>query len=413
MAVRTTRISILLAAKDSSSTEIQILFCDQTRAGIWQFHGAWVRKTALIVVHLKVANTVHLIDPGCDDWASPTLLAVSITVGILLLIVVLIYVKAKVGYIRRTNGLVSKSLLIAGAFLSVLLTVYIISTDVVYVCDVRTIDFLINISNGIYFSILVGYLISLLIIYPRLPSDLGKALAPSIFVAVQIIIAAVAHFSMVEEQGIRTSVHFCYDERKKSSVTASYCYGFALLLISIVLVFVKLYRGLKRPGKSGGKNKLVFFGLFSISVVTIYSVPLYFVLLSGDEINCSRHAESLVILALFPAIMSLLACSFSVIKIVYRIIRAAFKKKEKRTIVVLIWLNQVMISCCFREIFGIRNTHGDPEFHAYLLRNQRAFSCKERFSFGVGHKGRSWRCRHRHEPSRYQRNDWQRYYRPT
>jgi hypothetical protein len=271
------------------------------------------------------------VDPGCDAWASQALLAVAVTVGILLIIVVSIYLKCKKGYIGRTNGLVSKSLLIAVAILSVLLTVYIVSADVIYVCDhMRIVDFLINISNGIYLSIIVGHLTSLLIMYPRLPSDSGRILAPSIFITVQFVIAGVAHFLEVEEQGIRSSVYFCHDERKKVVVAASYCYGFALMLISIVLGFLKFYKKLKGPGKNSGKNKFIFFVLFSITVVSIYLVSLYFVLWSRDDINCSRQAESLVILALFPAIMSLLACSYSVTKIIYRRLRIALKTKRKR-----------------------------------------------------------------------------------
>ena len=248
------------------------------------------------------------------------MLPLLLIVVLVLLFVISIYLKVHDISIRSVIISAVKCILVIDVILSVCISVFIVASEVAFSCDVRYIDFLINVSNAIYFSILLGYLASRVITSPRLTYFTVKNVIPSFLMIVQVILAGMAHFANVKEKGEKVSVDFCYDERRSALVVSSYCYGFALLVLCIVLTILKLYRT-QGCYRRSGKIEMFCIVFMSISVAVIYLVSLFFVLWPKDETDCGRHAESLVVLALFPAIISLLGFSCSIIKPVYKKLR--------------------------------------------------------------------------------------------
>ena len=245
------------------------------------------------------------------------MLSFVLVVVFVLLVVVYVYWKSKVDFIRRITRSVVKGILIIVVMLSVVVSLSLVLTDVAFVCHVRYIDFLINLYNAIYLSILLGYLASKVITRPRIAYFSVRYAIPSFLVIIQLVLGGMAHFTRVEEKKEKISIHVCYDERKKPIVTISYCYDLALMVVCIVLMLSKLYRS-RRYYKRSGKFELFSVALLSISMTVIYWISLSFVLLPKDGTDCRRHADCLVVLAMFPAMISMLGFIFSIIKPVHK-----------------------------------------------------------------------------------------------
>ena len=244
-------------------------------------------------------------------------------VVIALLVVVTLYLKIKAISSRRVTGPFVKSLLVIVVVLSVVMSLSIVLTDVAFVCDVRYIDFGINVCNAVYFSISLGYLASEVITRPRIAYFIVRYIIPSFLVIIQIVLGGMAHFTSDRERSEKISVHFCYDERKKPLVAISYCYGFTLLAVCIVLMLLRLYQS-RRYYKLSGKIDMFSVALLSISVAVIYLVSLSFIMQPNNETDCGLHADCLVTLALFPAMISLLGFSFSITKPLYKKIKRCY-----------------------------------------------------------------------------------------
>lgn len=221
-----------------------------------------------------------------------------VTVSVALLLVVsCLYLKAKAGQARKILRSAAKDILIIDTALSVIISYWIISADVTFDCDDRIADFLINVSNGVYFSILLGRLASKFISRPRIAKVCLKITAPRVLIFVQIVLAAVAHFGTVGDKNEKPLVPFCYDERSTSTSTASYCYGFVLLVMCIVLLFAALYRDRSHFYNTSRKIGTVCLVLLSTTAAVVYSVALSFVLSTQEVNDCERHAQFFVILA--------------------------------------------------------------------------------------------------------------------
>ena len=278
------------------------------------------------------------------------MLPLIIIIAIALLLVLCVYLKVRNIFIRRIIRSAVKSIIIIDVMLSIIISLSIVSTDVAFVCDVRYIDFFITVCNVIYFSILLGYLSSKVITRPRLAYFIAKNIIPTFLVIAHIVLAAVAHFAGVKEKGDKVSVYFCYDERGTTLVTASYCYVFGLLVLCIVLMIFKLYRS-RRYCKLSGKIEMFCIALLSISMAVIHLLSLLYVLFPNYETDCAHHADSLVVTALFPAIISLLSLTFSIIEPVHRRIRRWYLRRagERKNFII-----PLLQSCCvllfpFRE----------------------------------------------------------------
>ena len=252
-----------------------------------------------------------------------------------LLLAVYVYWKSNAVFIRQIARSVVKSILIIVVMLSVGVSLSLVLTDVAFVCHVRYIDFLINVYNAIYLCILLGCLASTVITRPRIAYFAVRYTIPSFLVIIQIVLGGMAHFTRVEEKKEKISIHVCYDERKKPIVTISYCYGLALMVLCIILMLLKLYRS-RRYYKRSGKFELFSVALLSISMTVIYWISLSFVLLPNDDTDCRRHADCLVVLAMFPAMISMLGFIFSIIEPVHkRLKRCYLWIRQARTILLM------------------------------------------------------------------------------
>ena len=263
-----------------------------------------------------------VVDPGCGYSKSLRMLPLVLVVAIVLLVVANVFLKIKAISVRRITGSFVKGILITVVVLSVAISLSIVSTDVAFICDVRYIDFAINVCNAIYFCIPLGYFASNVITSPRVVYFIVRYIIPSFLVIVQIVLAGVAHFTRAD-RGEKISVHFCYDERRKPLVAISYCYGLTLLVACSLLMLLKLCRSRTLYVRSG-KIEMFSVALLSMFIIVIYLVSLSFVLLPKDETDCGRHADSLVALALFPAMISLLGFIFGIVGPVYKRIKQCY-----------------------------------------------------------------------------------------
>jgi hypothetical protein len=202
---------------------------------------------------------------------------------------------------------------------SVIISLWIVLADTAFVCDSRSADFLINVCNGVYYSVFASYVASHLITSPRILYLSVKIVVPSVLSCVQVVLAAVAHFSSVGNQGDMSTVHFCYHERSSTTVVVSYCYGFALLVLCTFLLFAKLYR----DRNWGGWNPLRKLGvcatiLLAVGVTLVHVFALENVVSHVYEANCAQHAGFLMLLAFFPAILSMCLCIAGFIRVLYK-----------------------------------------------------------------------------------------------
>lgn len=246
-------------------------------------------------------------------------------VAVLLPIVSYLYLRAKEKHMSVIFRSATNDILLADTVLSLAISYWIVSSDVAFDCDGRPADFLINVCNGIFYSVFLAYLASELIKRPGLVNLCVKTMVPTILIGCQIVLAAVAHFSEIGIKGRRSTVRYCYGERSGTAVKTSYCYGFALLVLCVALLFAKLWRKWKQTPSRGtlmiGNSCHIS---FCIAVAVTYSLALSFVLWSNDETDCANHASFLVILALYPAILSLSYCVGGLAKTFYR-------KKRRRS----------------------------------------------------------------------------------
>ena len=266
-----------------------------------------------------------------------------------LLVLISAWLKVKKISIRSIIASPVKDILILDVMLSVSVSLAIVSTDVAFSCDTRYIDIVINVSNTMYFSIISGYLAAKVITRPRIAYFIVKIIVPVLLVIVQIVLAGIAHFAKRKERGETLSVHFCYDERGTTLVRASYCYGLALLVVCIALMIFKLYRS-RRYSKRSGKIEMICIALLSTLLGVLYLVSLFFVLFDQDEADCGRHADSLVILSLFPAITSLLGFSCGITKLAYKKIKwCCLQITETRMILYVPFAVRLVSFLPFRE----------------------------------------------------------------
>ena len=228
-----------------------------------------------------------------------------------LLVLFIIYMRALTCRFREKIRSFAFILLIAITAMSIIVSYIIVATDAVFVCDNRVFDFLINVCNGVYYSILTVWLASQLSANSTIQSNLFRFSATCLLVIVQLIIAWLGHFasSKLRHKGTGSLVKFCFDERSNATVAMSYGYGFVLMLLSVGLVGVFLYRNRIYYDRKETIT-IASFVFIIVAAVSTNAVAHVYVLWATDEEDCGICANFYVLLALFPAIMSVICCSY-------------------------------------------------------------------------------------------------------
>ncbi|XP_062506561.1 uncharacterized protein LOC134183112 isoform X2 [Corticium candelabrum] len=247
----------------------------------------------------------------CHDWSASIMIVMITVVLVSLLVLFIIYMRAFTCRFREKIRSFAFILLIAITAMSIIVSYIIVATDAVFVCDNRVFDFLINVCNGVYYSILTVWLASQLSANSTIQSNLFRFSATCLLVIVQLIIAWLGHFanSKLGHKGTGSLVKFCFDERSNATVAMSYGYGFVLMLLSVGLVGVFLYRNRIYYDRKETIT-IASFVFIIVAAVSTNAVAHVYVLWATDEEDCGICANFYVLLALFPAKMSVICCSY-------------------------------------------------------------------------------------------------------
>ena len=247
-----------------------------------------------------------------NNYSSPRFMLVTVTVVFLALLVsFFLYMRAVRWRFKTTIRSISVDVLIAITVISIILSYVIAATDTVFICDIRVTDFFINVCNGLHYSILIVWLASQVSTNSTIQSKLFRINVTCFFVIFQLILAALAHFANIEErqEGTGSLVMFCYNERSKTAVVLSYGYGFVLMFLSVALICVFIYRN-KNYCNRKAKIAMAFLAFITLSALTTNGVALSYVLWPNKEEDCEIYANFYVVLALFPAIISVICCCY-------------------------------------------------------------------------------------------------------
>ena len=206
---------------------------------------------------------------------------------------------------------ISVNVLIVVTVISIIISYVIAATDTVFICDIRVTDFFINVCNGLHYSILIVWLASQVSTNSTIQSKLFRISVTCFFVMFQLILAALAHFANIDkrQEGTGSLVMFCYNERSKTAVVLSYGYGFVLMLLSVALLWVFIFRNRNYYNRKA-KIAMASLVFIALSSVTTNGVALSYVLWANKEEDCGIYANFYVILALFPAIISVICCCY-------------------------------------------------------------------------------------------------------
>lgn len=201
----------------------------------------------------------------------------------------------------------SLDVLITVTVLSIVVSYIITAADMVFICDIRIADFCINVCNGVYYSILVVWLLST---NARIQSSLFRVTLTCLLVILQLILAVIAHLESTENREQKTLVKFCYDERGKPVVVLSYAYGFVLMLLAVILLYASIYRNRSYYSRT---EKIAFFCLtfLALAIAITNGVAMFYLLWANEVNDCGIHANFVVVMALFPAILSIVCCGYS------------------------------------------------------------------------------------------------------
>ena len=261
--------------------------------------------------------TSTVTDDPCDPDKLHGMVGLIVVVLILLIVVCLIYYCHETGGISGVKHLlrsIGKDILIVVTVFSIIISFWITFGDEALDCDSRADDFLVSLSNGICFSVLLIYLVC-----RRFENRLWK-LCLKIFgfiilVVVQIVLSAVAHLDDVDEDTNNTAVKHCFDERSKSVSVGSYLFGGIILLGCIAFVFIDVCCKRDEEDQHIGFVDVIK-TVIAVALGILYIVALVFVLFV-DESKCIEHGQFFILLALFPAIMGLLAATISTFTEIY------------------------------------------------------------------------------------------------
>ena len=240
------------------------------------------------------------------------MLVIVTVVFLTLLVSFFLYMRADKWRFKTTIRSISVDVLMAVTVISIIISYVIAATDAVFICDIRVADFFINVCNGLHYSILIVWLASQVSTNSTIQSKLFRISVTCFFVILQVILAALAHFANIEErqEGTESLVMFCYNERSKTAVVLSYCYGFVLMLLSVALLCVFICRNRNYYNRKE-KIALAFFVFIALlSAAATNGVALSYVLWANKEEDCGIYSNLYVVLALFPAIISVICCGY-------------------------------------------------------------------------------------------------------
>ena len=245
-------------------------------------------------------------DSNCDAWIPLESLVLPVSVIFVLIIVMVAYTRYtnfKIHSLVRMRSFLL-DLLICDTILSVAITLWIIFGDEAFNCKSSVLDVSVSVVNGVYYACLFCYFMptafdpSLRIVKLCL-----RWLLWSLFVVVQIALSLAAYFVSDRNREIVSVVMFCYEVRRQSKTVASFAFGFILLMLSDVMLLKKFHNS--RNENSKRRNLLnTFCGILFQVFPSLYLIALSFVLFAEHQNSCVQHAAMLVLLALFPAILS-------------------------------------------------------------------------------------------------------------
>ena len=257
------------------------------------------------------------VDDPCDPDKLHGMVGLVVVTIVLLIVVSLIYICHDSGGISGVKHLMKspgKDILMSITVFSIIISFWIIFGDEALDCDSRADDFLVSLANGISFSVLLVY-----VACRRFENRLWK-LCLKVFgflslVIVQLVLSSVAHLDHVETDSNNGTVQRCFDERSKSVAAGSYWFGGIVLLGCIALLFIDVC--CKRDEDD---RRIRFVDIIkaclAVAVGIIYIVALVFIS-SANKSKCIEHGQFFILLALFPAIMSLLVAAVPTFTEVY------------------------------------------------------------------------------------------------
>ena len=253
-------------------------------------------------------------DDPCDPDKLHGMVGLIVVVLILLIVVCLIYYCGGISEVKHLLRSIGKDILIVVTVFSIIISFWITFGDEALDCDSRADDFLVSLSNGICFSVLLIYL-ACRRFENRLWKLCLKIFGFIILVVVQIVLSAVAHLDDVDEDTNNTAVKHCFDERSKSVSVGSYLFGGIILLGCIAFVFIDVCCKRDEEDQHIGFVDVIK-TVIAVALGILYIVALVFVLFV-DESKCIEHGQFFILLALFPAIMGLLAATISTFTEIY------------------------------------------------------------------------------------------------
>ncbi len=289
--------------------------------------------TTSVPTTLTMKPTMKFIDDSCNPDKLHGMVGLVVVILLLLIAVCLVYIwndscvriksdndetvrndnniKVSVKRVLRSPGY---SILLGLTLFSICICFWIIFGDESFDCDNRGDDFLVNLANGVCFTVLLIY-----VACRRFENRLGQ-LCLKIFgflalVMIQLIVAAVAHFDKVEKfDDNSTAIEHCYQERGKSVVAGSYWFGAILMIAFIALLIVDLC--VKKDEED--EHHFTVFDIIRTSIAVaasiLYMIGLVFVVHVDSTSQCLNHGRWFIFLALFPAFVGLLVSALQTVK---------------------------------------------------------------------------------------------------
>jgi serine/threonine protein kinase/NADH:ubiquinone oxidoreductase subunit 6 (subunit J) len=280
--------------------------------GSWDVNASGLRNKSGVLTIFKATlspNYTHCdhSEIDCDASSLYSMTALIVIILVLLLVVVIIYICSGVRDIAVAGQFIkSPGKVIFGLdiLLSFCISFWVIFGDEALDCESRADDFLVTLTNSLCYTILIGYLLTYHI-DNNMAQFCMQVCGSGVLVAVQIAISAVAHFDIDNEENINL-IQYCYSERNKAIVAVSYWYSGVLLLGCVLLLLYNLFSTSGRFRKLGLLLKVVI-GFVALIVGAVYITCLSVVIWVDDQEFCLSHGRFFIILALYPAIVCLLA----------------------------------------------------------------------------------------------------------
>ena len=238
---------------------------------------------------------------SCDEKEVDTMAGLVAIVTILLLTTSLIYLICLMKYTRDATRLifysVGKDILMINSLVSIGISFWIALGEVVFECESRAVDFAVNFTNTVCYSVIFLRLMSKKFEFERpIKRFCFCVVGFIVLLGVQSVISALAHFYFASNRdGMPRTTH-CSEERKKPLVVVSYWYSVILLSASVLLYLNR------RCYKEGSRIKSFVKVVIAIATASFYAI-LTSLFLWADDSNCMAHARFLVVISLYPSVV--------------------------------------------------------------------------------------------------------------